>query len=298
MATTQVEIPGEVLARMKIINTSRQIPMEEIQAQYAEIFNDDFIQKDPQFSTVEEKHRFAVMVLWNQLINRPPATAYDVVPIGFDGTREPRGGGTPYCNLYILLAGELKIRRIMCRGAVSDVYNRINLFYMYKDVQLGQFQEGGDFIADERAKFKNPIRLKGTPAELMAKLRVKEVTVAEVERFPSATRASDGYTDQCDWRKIRGMISRANIFTRKDGTEGGVINLMDWGSTDEVPVEDDEGRLQTRTLTCWTDPAHMIYMENDIVDVYGTCGFNRKGEFTWNSLLLLPVVQRPRAGDD
>lgn len=298
MAQKAMEIPGEVMARMTTIQTSRKVPIEELKAAYIEIFNDDFIQGDPQFKTPEEKHRYAVMILWNQFINRPPAKSYDIVPIGFDGTREPRGGGTPYCNLYILLKGDLKIRRIMCRGVVSDIFNRINLFMLYSGVQLGQFAEGGDFIADERAKFKNASRLRGGPQALMARLRVKEVTVKEAAKFPSAARSSDGYIDRTDWRKIRGMIARANIFTRKDGTEGGVINLMDWGSMDEAPEEDEQGRLQTKSITCWTDPAHMQFMENDLVDLYGTIEFSKKdGALTFNTLLALPVATRSREDD-
>jgi len=286
-----VSLPDNVTERIKLINSRTQINIDEIERDYNEIFNDPFIQEDTQFQSDEERHRYAVMVLWTRYVARPPVQEFTLVPIGIGGMRLARSSGKPNCEIYVLIKGQNKIKRIACRGPLSDLYRNVNLFDQYT-VKLGEFQKGGDLIADNRTKFEKPKRLKLKPAELMSKIGVKKISVAAASKFPSAQR-SDGYLDRGDWRCVQGIIIREYRGTRDDETQFGVYTIADETLNGEPTVADD-GTVLLPGFTVWVDPSLMVYQTEDEVACYGTVSVTREGEAQMNAYSILPIHTRER----
>jgi len=287
--------PDFVLDRFKRISQRTEIPLDEIRRDYDEIFNDPFIQKDEQFKTDEERHRYAVAVLWTRYVARPPVQEFTIVPIGFSGVRIARTSGQPNSNLYVLVKGKPGIKRVVCRGPLADIYKKVNLFHQYT-VKLGEFRQGGDMIADTRTKFERPVRLKLSPEAMMERIGVKRVSIADAKKFPSAQR-SDGFIDRSDWRCVRGIIIREYQGSRDDGTEFGVYTIADESLNGEPTVSDD-GTVLPPGFTVWVDPALMVYQVEDEIDCYGTISITREGEAQMNAFLILPVHARGKEAQE
>jgi len=182
----------------------------------------------------------------------------------------------------------------VCRGPLADVYRSISLFNGYT-VKLGEFKKGGDLIADARAVFSNPVRLKIEPRQLMEKIGVKRIKIKDTSKFPSALRAGQRkgstYVDRADWRCVRGIIVREFRGTRDDETEYGCYTISDETVNGEPTVADD-GTVIMPGFTAWTDPSHMIFGLEDQVDLYGTIRINKDQEAQMDALLILPVHVR------
>lgn len=267
---------------------------EEVRRDYLELFNDPFIQNDEQFTTDEERHTYSIAVLHSRYIARPPMKTFTIIPIGYTGRRIARSSGQPNCTISVVVKGDKRIKRVVCRGDLSNLYRSINLFHQY-EVKLGEFKEGGDLIADNRSIFENSVRLKIKPDEMMAKIGVKRITIADASKFPSAQRKGrkkgSSFTDRSDWRCIRGIIVREYRGTRDDDTEFGALTISDHTVNGEPTVLDD-GTILRPGLTAWVDPSHMVYSVEDEVDCFGTVNINKDGEPQMNAVLILPVHTR------
>ncbi len=290
-----MSLPDHVTERIKLINTRTEIDVAEIKRDYKEIFTDPFIQEDAQFKSDEERHRYAAMVLWTRYVARPPVEEYTVVPIGIGGMRLARSSGIPSSEIYVLVKGQKKIKRITCRGPLSDMHKKVNFFHQYTNVKLGEFSKGGDMIADNRTRFEKPKRLKLKPAELYEKAGVKQISVAAASKFPSAMK-EDGWLDRSDWRAIRGIILRENRGTRKDDTEYGVYTIADETMNGEPTVADD-GTILMPGFSVWVDPSLMVYQTEDELECFGTVTINKAGEAQMNAFSILPVHTRRRSED-
>lgn len=286
-------LPDFVKERILKIEERTKIGVEEIQKDYEEIFNDAFIQEDPQFQTDEERHTYAVMILWTRYVARPPVKEFTVVPVGFSGMRLARSSGQPSCTLYVLVKGEKKIKRVACRGDNSDLYKRISLFCQYT-VKLGEFSKGGDLVADNRTSFQNPVHLNLKPMEMMEKIGTKRVSIEDAPKFPSATRKGQrkgSFVDSSDWRCVRGIVVREFRGVREDETEFGAYTIAD-ATVDGEPIVTDDGTVIRPGFTVWTDPSHMTYGVEDEIDAFGTVSVNKEGETAMNAYLILPVHMR------
>jgi len=278
---------------LKICKAS-EAPWEEVQKDFMELYNDDFIQNDPQFESDKDRYEYSVAVLHSRYVARPPMKIVTLVPIGYTGKRIARSSGQPNCTISVVVKGNKKIKRVICRGELSDMYRSINLFNQY-DVKLGEFKDGGDLIADNRSKFDNPVRLKIQPYQMMEKLGVKRVSINDAAKFPSAQRKGQRkgrtYIDRSDWRCVRGIIVRDFRGTRDDETEYGAYTIADSTVTGE-PLVLDDGTIIRPGFTVWTDPAHMVYAVEDEVDCYGPININKDGDAQMTGLLILPVHTR------
>ena len=287
-------LPDFVEEGIKKICKRAEIPDEEVRRDYLALYNDDFVQKDEQFSTDEERHTYSLAVLHMRFISRPPAKEVTIVVIGYSGRRLARSSGNPSCTLFVLIKGQNKIKRVVCRGPLADVYRSISLFNGYT-VKLGEFKKGGDLIADARAVFSNPIRLKIEPRQLMEKIGVKRIKIKDTSKFPSALRAGQRkgstYVDRADWRCVRGIIVREFRGTRDDETEYGCYTISDETVNGEPTVADD-GTVIMPGFTAWTDPSHMIFGLEDQIDLYGTIRINKDQDAQMDALLILPVHAR------
>jgi hypothetical protein len=287
-----MNFPDFVLERVKTISQRTEISEEEILRDYEELFSDPFIQQDPQFQTEEERHRYAVAVLWTRYISRPPVREYEIIPIGFSPLRTTKTGGE-MASLFALVKtpNGVKLKRIVLRGEMTEKRKEITLFCKYVP-KLGEFSSG-DLIADNRSKFENPVKIALEPHQMLERLGIKRINIKQAEKFPSQV-GSDGYINTTDWRIIRGIIVRANRGTRDDGTEWGVYTIADETVNDE-PVVTPDGRILRPGFTCWVAPEFMIYEEESECDFVGTVQIDRKtGEPFMNAYLILPIHAKTR----
>lgn len=279
--------PEYVVKKFAEISRRTKIDGAEIQRGYEELFNDPFIQQDPQFTTDEERHRYAVAVLWTRYISRPPTKDYEIIPIGFSGLRIARSG-VEMSNLFafVKFGGEIKLKRIVLRGEVADIYKEVVLFSKY-NVKLGEFSTG-DLIADNRSKFVDPVAIKLTPSEILKRLNPKRVTLKDAAKMPSRT-DSTGYVDPLDWRVVRGIIVGGHRGKRDDDTDFGVYTLSD-ETIDSEPKVSPDGKVLRPGFTVWIAPELMNFEGGSEIDAIGTITVSKKtGEPSMNAFLLVPV---------
>jgi hypothetical protein len=284
----RMNLPESVMKRIDEISQRTGISQEEINREYEELFNDPFIQQDPQFSTDEERHRYAIAVLWTRYVSRPPVREFEIIPIGFSSVRITKSG-VPMSNLFALVksGNGVKLRRIVLRGEQAEAYKNITLCSKYI-TKLGEIGTGGDLIADNRTRFENPVGIKLTLKEILDQLNIPKITVKDAEKKPSRT-DSTGYVDILDWRVVRGIIVRANRGKRDDGSEYGVLTIADESVSGEPRVTPD-GRVLRPGLTVWIAPELMLYEVESEVDVAGTIQIGQKtGEPLMNAFVISPV---------
>jgi len=137
-------------------------------------------------------------------------------------------------------------------------------------VKLGEFSSG-DLVADNRAKFNNPVKLKLSPQEILAKIGIQRVAnLSQAKNFLSKI-GSDGYVVETDWKVVRGIIVRAYRGTRKDGTGFGVYTIVDDSLEDEPMV---------------------TYAVESECDFAGTIQVGSDGQPFMNAYLVIPVHAR------
>lgn len=298
MGMHETNYPEFVTTKIREISRRTELSEAEIVQEYEELFRDPFIHEDPQFTNDEERHRYAVAVLWTRYTTRPPVKPHETIPIGFSGLRLTRRGRTPMSNLFALVryGGETKLKRIVLRNESASIYKKINLFCKYV-VKLGEFSKGNDLIADNRSKFVDPVALKLTPAKVLERLNAKKVTIKDAKKFPSRV-DSAGYVDSLDWRTVRGIIARSQQGERDDGTTYGVYTLSD-STVDTEPRVAPDGRVLRPGLTVWVAPELMLYENESEVDAVGTIQINKKTEEpSMNAYLIVPVHAREKTGGE
>lgn len=289
-----MDIPAEIGEKLKNISNTAEIPYEEIADEYQKTFCDDFIQKDPQFKTDDERHHYTSMILTSRYLSRPPAKVYDVIPVGFSGVRNTKKG--PMSEIFAFAKqipdGQTEFRRIVCRDDMATIYKNLTLFALYNKVKMGAFSgAGGDLIVDKRTQFVNPI-MGVDNNQLLANLPAKRLKLADVTRFPS--RKNDaGYTDSCDWRVVRGIVLRTIKKEKEPGRWVAGYTLLDDSISPERKVLDD-GNVQSPGFTVWCAPEQVIYDTESEIEIYGTITINEDGSASMNGYLVHPIFARPR----
>jgi len=283
------ELPDFVRQKIQEISEKKNIPIDELVEEYNTIFNDPFIQTDPQFKDDYDRHRYAIRVLTVRILTRPPTKTVTVIPIGYTEARKTRSG-TYFSNIYVVVVEQtgLKIRRMLAREHYAEIYKDIELFNKYT-IKVGYYDDG-TLVVDSRTKFVDPEPIPMEPKEFLDKLGIPVVTLAEVENYYSRV-TSTGYVDDTDWRGIQGIIVRRRVIERDDGTKFGVMTIMD----DTVPFEErvlPDGRVVPPGLTVFAPPSQMKYAEDSECLFYGTIEKDNNGLPYMNAYLILPVHVR------
>ena len=288
-------LPEFVKQRMQQISEKKNIPMEEILHEYMTIFNDPFVQSDPQFKSDSDRHMYALRILIGRLLFRPPVKEFEVVPIGIRGKRITKKG-MALSVVYALVRDNMgaRLRRIIMRNSDADNYKNITLFAKYR-VKLALFNpndQQGDLLADYRAKWSNPQLLTIEPIELLEqKLGFKRITISEVPNNLSRI-TSVGYVDDMDWRIIRGVIVRKASGKRDDGTEWGVYAIIDETMTDVEETVTEDGRVIYGGFSVWLDPMLMEFDVESECDFAGIVRQTTSGDYSMEAFVVLPVHAR------
>jgi len=294
-----IQLPDFVNEKINQVQQRTNISKEDITKDYLAIYTSDFIQKDDQFKSDEERHRYASSVMTTRYLVKPPVQEYEVVVVGFSGVRVSKAG-KPTASMFALVKkeGKMFFKRIAVMGGLVTKLNEITPFSVYT-VKLGQFSskdgQSGDFIADERAVFDSPLVMNRSPEEIMDMLRVKRLTIKDTKTFPSATTdakgGAKGYLVETDWRVIRAIVVSAKSGTKDNGTVWGNYRLTDDTVTGETKVS-PSGDIQPVGLTAWINPMLMVYDAESEVDVYGSIQIDKSGEPQMNCYAIIPVHAR------
>lgn len=293
-----IELPSHIEERIAAISARTGISEGDITKDYEELFSDPNIQSDEQFSSDEDRHSYAIGVLWTRYVLRPPVQEYEIIPIGYSSVGITQGGA-PQSTVYVLTKSGL--RRLVLRGEQADQYKNVTLLAQYKNINLGEFK-GGDLIgADSRTKFENPIATGLTPNAIIERLKIKRVLVAEVSKSQSLSKVdSTGYVDSTDWRVVRGILAKHFIGTRDDGTEYGVCTITD-ETIDQEPTVTPDGRIIYPGLSAWIAPELLVYPDESMCDFIGTLQRGKKkgdtkgkktGEVSMNCYMISPIYIR------
>ena len=283
-----MSLPDFVTQKIATIHQRTGISQDEITRDYLSLFEDDFIKSDSQFKNDEERHEYAVAVLWTRYVSRPPMKESEVIPWGFEAERVTRKG-THQSSVFAFVKTKegVKNRRIVFRGQSASKIREIVALAKYT-AKLGEFKEGGDLIADNRSRFDDPIMINMSSEKLIERLGAKRIELKDVEKFPTKL-GSDGYTDNNDLRVIRGIMIRPATFEKDGDLKGGVFTLAN-DTLEQEPRVSSDGSIITPGLTCWIAPHLLVYQPESEVDAIGTTRKNKKtGEISMNTFCILPV---------
>lgn len=297
MSETEIEYPKDTIERFQQISQSTGLPIATLKAEYDEMFLDDFIQNDPQFTDEEGRHYTVTMWLWSRYKARQPAEDKSFTSAGLGRVNKTRAGkkqGDAY-GIFVVNRKPILKRIVIQEGVIEERKKMLlptkNSVFIYNS-KLGQFRDGGDFIFDDRSNFQDPKRMEVSIFEMLKKIGIPRIDkLRDTVKYPSQ-RDGKGWVTRTDWRIIRGVIVSSTTFTNDDGTEGGNYRITDTslGANEEVS---EEGQIQRNTITVWVAPELMTYANRSICDFAGTINVKQDGEAQMNAYLIIPKVMIP-----
>jgi hypothetical protein len=280
-------LPNEIIKELTTLAEKGQVPYAEVEKEFLETLNGGFVQNDSDLKTDTEKLEYALLYCKSRFLSRPPVQDYDVIPVGFSGVRTTKKG-TTMAEIFVLVPfnNNIELRRIVLRDSTCDLINNLTLFLKYH-VKLGMFTGGKDFIADSRTKFDESEMV--DKEKLMQKVSTlaKSIKMADAKKYPSL-KDSSGYTNQLDWRKVRGLVLRHKRGKRKDESEYGFYAVLDDSISAERVVTND-GQVQSPGFTVWVPPQMVIYDDDSLIDAYGTITLDQQGNASMNAVLIVPI---------
>jgi len=293
LSTEQQTLPDSTIENINEIAALTSLSVEELIKEYKEILSDPYFQTDS-FKTDEERYRYADGILWSRYRGRRPTKEIAIIPLGFDGIRITRSGdkrGTIYAAVRDSNKQLIKTT-VSLVGDTTELAKSINYGQGYR-VKLVEFKFG--YGADNRSKFENPQLLPFDLITLFKNLGTKEIPdLSSAAKYPSArTKTTTGeFIDRLDWRIVRGIVTRINQFSRKDGTQAAVYNIMDMSLGTE-PSVDAQGNILYPSFTVWCDPIFMKYGVESEVYAVGTISIDPKTNIpSMNAINIIPIHPR------
>jgi len=247
---------------------------EEVRAEWDAVAEDTFIQSAIASGAMDEDMAMTYIKssVQSRFTSLEPADPYNLVVVGFSGSRKPKGGGDFYSELYALfpdLDSPPKIRRVTIKGD-HEIYKSMTFEppTYFEGVRLVRFQDGG-FSADRRANFSEGTLVSEEDDWLQFVPRIK---IADAPRNLSKTRPGSGgsaWEDSTDWKAITGIIvlGSAKGGERSDGSgEWGMFEIND--NSMMSPVNLDAKTVLTPAMTCWC-PRELVPVDESIVRAFG-----------------------------
>jgi len=292
-----MEIPENVLKRLEQVAERNELSIEDVKKEYEKKFNDDFIQKDPQFENDEQRHRYACGVFWSNYMTKPKVTPTTIMPIGVSTIGKSKNSGLPWCSMFFLDKAQ-KLRRCSFNGDVAFKTKEISYWSLYKDVKLKSFSESNDYGADERAKFEDPNPIEIDKKSIIDKLKIPIVKLKDVNKH-EAKKDSGGRYDALDWCAIRGFIKYESQTSYEDGEYGeyGRYSIAE-GGMDGGTVSED-GVINPSTFGMRISPTLMHYPKDAECYFLGPIqsyeSKRNKGEiiYTQECYCVIPIIVPP-----
>jgi len=187
----------------------------------------ELIKDDEQFSDVE-KHQFIASVIDTRYGNISPTVTKTLAPIGIKSVfRDINNFTGRFASLFVLDKDDnySKIHTLLLKeGAITSFDDIPFGRCIWKEIEVSVMKKGG-FIADERADLSTPLPFKGM--DYIYKMNYPKVYCDTAYENLSAkiTTGTSSYTDDTDWRVMRGMVQKIITWNRKD--DKGLYHLFD-----------------------------------------------------------------------
>lgn len=210
-------IPEEGMKRLRALvqEFPKNLTLESLTEEVYVKFNEEYMQKDNSYPSVEAKVIFCTKAVKNKYKTRQPLDQYDVIVYGID--KESNFDNNRKNSCYILIEEEDKMhnkslvrKRIDFEGKDCDTLNNVQTSCMYQGVQLIKYQNG-NFKADDRAIFGEPQPIEGI-LQMLRDTGMKEVTISEAaNNFPADIKTPKmTFSDKNDQRIIHAMVGKCD----------------------------------------------------------------------------------------
>jgi len=284
-------LPEFVINKIRELSAKTNESMEELVKQYWEIYNDPWIQSDDQFKTDEDRHAYAVRVLWVKIVSQPPVEEYTIIPFGIREPRIAKSSGIAQSRIYasVQIGDKLENKVIVCRGETAKLVYDIEPFNIYK-VKLANVR--GLLMATSQTRFEDPRPAGVDPIKFLVK-QVNALPIKIIDAIKKPSRVDKGgYVDELDLRLIKGIVIRYNRFERNDGTKGAVYTISDDSVTKDMVTPD--GKVIPSQFTVWIPSNMLRYGEYSELAFVGTISLARdSGEPFMNAICVIPIHPRP-----
>jgi len=259
--------------------------MKTIVAEFTKRYKSEFVQKDEQFKTDEDRIKYCLAAVTMIFSDRLPVKPYDIIPVGV-GPKRVSQAGKYYSDLFVIINNRL--RRIQVKSTAIPILDQITFDQKYKDILLSAFSKdpASDLSADDRAVLNRPEFVANFDLEKV--VEIPQVKIRDIALSPSLT-TSDGWTVRTDWKVVEAMIA--------SHMKGGSEEKGYWGF---YRISDGSGPISVGTkgqllesITVWVAPRLMKYGAESICRFYGTISLDNDGVPSMNAYRIKPVFAKP-----
>lgn len=272
---------------MVLLNEIREqhttVTMEELGQEVMEYYNRESIKKafpnDPQarlshcVKMVNGDYRILV-----------PYNPYTVIPIGIGPVRNTKSGKRGEIHVWIQnKQGQDELRSISLSDRNTDKVKQVQMFNVYNNVKLGQFQSG-DFSGDHRSNFRDPQPLGMEPLSVFDRLNINRCKIKDV--MSNTAKKSGNWTVSTDYRIIRGVVLDHNKGVSAKGNHWAYYKVTDYSFKDDIVTPD--GTVVNPVFSIWVNPLWLVYEKGSEIDFIGPIEA-RNQQVSMTGYCLLPV---------
>ena len=264
-----MDYPQEILDKLNNAAQRTNQPLDTMKQFYETEFNEISKLDDSQFQDPLERHRYCIQLFWVKYVTRPPVKPHNIIPLGYSKPRTSKAKGSTSARMYVIDATDGKLHPLVVYEEQFGVIESITLNALYQNVNLGEYNDGITFTADNRAVFGTPDMVEASPTELISRYSFPLITIKDIEKNLSKkiTSSTGSFTDELDWKCIRGMIKRVNM--SKDKTRKIGYNVSDLSVVGEPQRILPDGTRREPGLTIWMDEKLMSADQYDECFFYG-----------------------------
>jgi hypothetical protein len=292
---SQKQYPQYVIDRINAMSQKFNIGTETLFKEFDEYYNEDFVQKDPQFKSDDDRYKYVLEVLWVRYSSQPPTEDFLVIPFGITDIRIAQKVAMSRIYALVRKKGEqnFSLGVIVNRGSQALLVDDVQLFYAY-EVKLSKFtKEGNVFFSTSTTKFQDPKPLPKDPLELLHKLvGIVDVKIVETPYKLSKTIDDDRkFVDEFDLRGVSGIVLRYNTGKRPSGTDWAVYTIAD-DSVGEEKIT-PEGVIIPSQFTVWIPRRFLRFDVDSKIYCVGTIQLSSNKEPFMNAIYVHPIYAKP-----
>lgn len=285
---SQTQLPQEAIDLLEKIRKKHNIPLETLKNEVITKFTSNpFFQSD-KTKNYEQQLVYCASTIKGAYDHLIPYNPFDVVITGI-GPIQVTKAGVARADVHVWTR-EKNIDYLRSIGFTEENVEKLNtlqLFNLYRNVQLGKFSSG-DFSSDHRSIFENPSPVALTPIQIYEKLKIKRCKISEV--LSNLAREEGKFTKTTDVRIVRGIIigrgSGEKVTDSGTKKPWAYYDIHD-SSLDEDLIDPD-GVTVRPIMRVWVNPMWMIYEKDNQIDFVGPItSFNKS--VSMNGYCLIPV---------
>lgn len=285
-----MEIPDRIKEKISTISKLRGVSEEVLKKDFEEICGSGNVADYPD----DQKFPYAGNVLWVRYMSKEPTKEFSlVIPFGVNERRMTKSGLRG--EIYALVQepnGSGVVREIVCKGSESELPKSIELYKIYKGVQL---TDRGFLELSPTTRFDSPGPLPSDTDELGFLIKFcKFKKLSELKDMATNPSKVDeqGYAEKTDMRIISGTTARFSKGERKNKSQFGVYNVKD----DSLGLESKTAKVNGQmlvtpsTITVWVQSRFAIYDTESELTFVGTIQIGKKDRTPFmNAYSVIPT---------